>query len=222
MSEKSMMLMAVDNKVNRELLADVFSDSYLLENIDDWQMVPGFIRTSPERIGGIIISVEGSGDDSYKLLQLLDSQHFTKYIPVVVFQPHPSVFSLSDLVEHGAAEVISGNMDKRLLKQRIKNAVDAFRYKECCRYIQYANTTVIQLDVENDRYFVMKDMDSKILNLQVNGTISGELKSYFIKNVKKEFQGDIIEWFGRALCQAGDLSDFESAAFPAFVAAKKE
>lgn len=222
MSEKSMMLMAVDNKVNRELLADVFSDSYLLEDIKDWQTVPQIIRTSPERIGGIFISVEGPGDDSYKLLQLLDNQLFTKYIPVVVFQTHPSACSLSDFVEHGAAEVVSPNMDKRLLEQRIKNAIDAFRYKDCCQYIQYANTTVIQLDVENDRYYVMQDMDREILKLQINGTISGSLRSYFNKNVKKEFQEDIIEWFDRALCQDGDLTGFESVAFPAYVASKKE
>ncbi|HBU11742.1 MAG TPA: hypothetical protein DEB31_03145 [Clostridiales bacterium] len=128
-------LIVDDVDINRSMLAELFSNDYDIIEAMDGEEAMKLIGEAPQRFAIILLDIIMPQKDGY---DVLDFMHFNRYlndIPVVMISAADAEAAEVECLKRGASDFIMKPFNPNVVKQRVRNVIELFRYKRSLEYI---------------------------------------------------------------------------------------
>ena len=124
MRDKAIVLIVDDEFVNRQILTKMLSDDYDILEADNGRTALEMLKDRKNHISAVILDLIMPKFDGYFFLKLYCESERLKMIPVIVSTGDDSSESELSCLEMGAWDFIKKPYDVRIIKFRLRNAVE--------------------------------------------------------------------------------------------------
>lgn len=122
-------LVVDDAEMNRELLRDILEDVYEVEMSEDGEEAVRKLEEMNEETAALLLDLQMPKMDGFAVLDEMKKHGWMKHIPVLIISGERAVEIESRCFELGVSDFIHKPFEPALVKNRVKNAVDLFAYK---------------------------------------------------------------------------------------------
>lgn len=126
---RSKVLIVDDLEINREMLAAILEDSYPVITAENGRKAVELIQKYQEEIAVVLLDLIMPVADGYAVLEVMRSQSWLDKIPVLVISAEARADVEHRCFELGVSDFIRKPFDNAVVKNRVKNIVDLFLYK---------------------------------------------------------------------------------------------
>ncbi len=126
---RSTILIADDMDINRDMLAEFFSDEYLIIEASDGLEAVKKIKKYKESLVAVLLDLVMPGKDGIEVLDELKKFNIIGQFPILVLTSDESATSERECFKHGATDFIHKPLDKEVVKTRVGNLIDLYLYK---------------------------------------------------------------------------------------------
>lgn len=126
---KNTLLVIEDNGINRELLTDILSEeNYEILTAEDGEEGLEMIRENQDRLSAVLLDLIMPKLDGYGVLDAMTKMKLMGRIPVLIISSE-SLKSEEKCFDYGVSDFIRKPFNNKLVKQRVANTVELFKYK---------------------------------------------------------------------------------------------
>lgn len=122
-------LIVDDQEMNREILTEILKDEYSIMEADGGKKAIATIQKHQDEIAVVLLDLVMPEVDGYAVLEVMKKQGWLKAIPVLVITAESKASVESKCFEMGVSDFIKKPFDNAIIKNRVKNIVDLFTYK---------------------------------------------------------------------------------------------
>lgn len=162
---KPTIMIADDVSLNVDMLMDIFEDEYDILTAMDGNEADALIHTYENRISAVLLDVNMPGKSGIDLLSEIKHSKDNSYLPVLMITTDCSSQMEQECLELGATDFIKKPFNPLLVKTRVRNSVNLFRYQ---------NHLSDKLNLQNER---LKRTNRGIVELLGNLVESRNLES---------------------------------------------
>lgn len=126
---RNRVLVVDDAEMNRELLCAILEDEYDVEKAEDGEQALAIIQENIDEIDAILLDLQMPKLDGFGVLDVMREKDWINKIPVLIISAERAVDVESKCFELGIADFIHKPFEPSLVKNRIRNNVDLFGYK---------------------------------------------------------------------------------------------
>lgn len=123
------MLIVDDDEINREMLTVMLEDEYPIEIAVDGEAAVDVLRRRQEEILVVLLDLLMPKIDGFGVLEIMKAQGWLDKIPVLVISAESANNAEYRCLELGVSDFIHKPYDHTIVKNRITNTVNLFRYK---------------------------------------------------------------------------------------------
>ncbi|MDL2237580.1 response regulator [Christensenellaceae bacterium OttesenSCG-928-K19] len=127
--KNNIVLIVDDVEINRMMLADLFSNDYGIMEAANGEEAMTLIGEHYQEFAIVLLDIVMPEKDGY---DVLDFMHFNRYlndIPVVMISASESEAAEIECLKRGASDFIIKPFNPNIVKQRVRNVIELFRYK---------------------------------------------------------------------------------------------
>ncbi len=129
MTMQNRILVVDDVELNRELLISILENDYAIESAEDGEQALEILSDHWNQIDALLLDLYMPNKDGFAVIEQMKKNNWLARIPVLIISGERSVQVESRCFEMGVADFIHKPFDESLVKNRIKNAVELFGYK---------------------------------------------------------------------------------------------
>lgn len=122
-------LIVEDVELNREMLRDILGDSYLVEMAGDGEQAIEKVRENNNQIAAMLLDLQMPKMDGFAVIEEMKKQGWMNKIPILIISGESSVEIENKCFNLGVSDFIRKPFDPSIVKNRVKNTVDLFAYK---------------------------------------------------------------------------------------------
>ena len=126
---RSKVLIVDDMELNREMLAAILEKDYPILEADSGKKAIATIQQHQDEIAVVLLDLIMPEMDGYAVLEVMKKQAWLKTIPVLVITAESKAEVESKCFEMGVSDFIKKPFDNAIVRNRVKNIVDLFAYK---------------------------------------------------------------------------------------------
>lgn len=120
---KMKILIVDDSSINREMLADILSDSYDIVEADSAKTALGLLENSPDSFSLVLLDIVMPEMDGFDLMSIFSRRRWTETLPVIVISAESDPASIKRAFEFGATDYIGRPFDADVVKHRVSNTI---------------------------------------------------------------------------------------------------
>lgn len=126
---RNKILIVDDSFINRELLTEMLEDEYEVITCENGLQALELMEENYNELAIILLDLVMPVLDGVGFLKALQNKPIMKDIPILVISGETNVETEIKCFDYGVFDFIKKPFDNRLVKKRIKNAVDLYMYK---------------------------------------------------------------------------------------------
>ena len=128
-SMRDKLLIVDDVEVNREILKEMLQDEYKIMQAADGEEALDIIGEHQTEIAVVLLDLIMPKKDGYEVLEVLKKNRWMDNIAVLIISGESSIETESKCFDYGISDFIRKPFDSNLVRQRIRNVVELFLYK---------------------------------------------------------------------------------------------
>lgn len=168
---RNKILIVDDSFINRELLTEMLEDEYEVITCENGLQALELMEENYNELAIILLDLVMPVLDGVGFLKALQNKPIMKDIPILVISGETNVETETKCFDYGVFDFIKKPFDNRLVKKRIKNAVDLYMYKNNLEERVAEQTSVI-----SEQYNLLKHQadqlaKSNVSIIEILGTI---------------------------------------------------
>lgn len=168
---RNKILIVDDSFINRELLTEMLEDEYEVITCENGLQALELMEENYNELAIILLDLVMPVLDGVGFLKALQNKPIMKDIPILVISGETNVETEIKCFDYGVFDFIKKPFDNRLVKKRIKNAVDLYMYKN-----NLEERVVEQTSVISEQYNLLKHQadqlaKSNVSIIEILGTI---------------------------------------------------
>ncbi len=168
---RNKILIVDDSFINRELLTEMLEDEYEVITCENGLQALELMEENYNELAIILLDLVMPVLDGVGFLKALQNKSIMKDIPILVISGETNVETEIKCFDYGVFDFIKKPFDNRLVKKRIKNAVDLYMYKNNLEERVAEQTSVI-----SEQYNLLKHQadqlaKSNVSIIEILGTI---------------------------------------------------
>lgn len=168
---RNKILIVDDSFINRELLTEMLEDEYEVITCENGLQALELMEENYNELAIILLDLVVPVLDGVGFLKALQNKPIMKDIPILVISGETNVETEIKCFDYGVFDFIKKPFDNRLVKKRIKNAVDLYMYKNNLEERVAEQTSVI-----SEQYNLLKHQadqlaKSNVSIIEILGTI---------------------------------------------------
>lgn len=168
---RNKILIVDDSFINRELLIEMLEDEYEVITCENGLQALELMEENYNELAIILLDLVMPVLDGVGFLKALQNKPIMKDIPILVISGETNVETEIKCFDYGVFDFIKKPFDNRLVKKRIKNAVDLYMYKNNLEERVAEQTSVI-----SEQYNLLKHQadqlaKSNVSIIEILGTI---------------------------------------------------
>lgn len=126
---RNKILIVDDQEMNREILTEILKNEYSIMEADGGRKAISMIQKHQDEIAVVLLDLVMPEVDGYAVLEVMKNQAWLKTIPVLVITAESKAGVESKCFEMGVSDFIKKPFDNAIIRNRVKNIVDLFTYK---------------------------------------------------------------------------------------------
>lgn len=126
---RSKVLIVDDMELNREMLTAILENDYPILEADGGKKAIAMIQKYKDEIAVVLLDLIMPEVDGFAVLEVMKNQSWLNAIPVLVITAESRVDVESRCFEMGVSDFIRKPFDNAIVRNRVKNIVDLFIYK---------------------------------------------------------------------------------------------
>ena len=126
---RNTVLIVDDAEMNRELLCAILEDDYETEQAENGIQALEIMRERQDQIDAVLLDLQMPELDGFGVIDEMREKDWIKSIPVLIISAERAVDVENKCFELGVADFIHKPFEPSLVKNRVRNTVDLFAYK---------------------------------------------------------------------------------------------
>lgn len=126
---RNKLLIVDDMEMNREILASILEQDYVIVNADNGRKAIEIIKQQHDELAVILLDLIMPDVNGYMVLEVMKNQNWLEKIPVLVISGESAVEVERKCFDLGVSDFIRKPFDNAMVKNRVRNVVDLFLYK---------------------------------------------------------------------------------------------
>lgn len=126
---RNKVLIVDDLEMNREMLAAILEKEYPILEADSGKKAITMIQEHQDEIAVVLLDLVMPEMDGFAVLEVMKNHSWLKTIPVLVITAESKAGVESKCFEMGVSDFIKKPFDNAIVRNRVKNIVDLFAYK---------------------------------------------------------------------------------------------
>ncbi len=126
---RSKVLIVDDLELNRDMLTAILEKDYPILQADGGRKAISMIQKHQDEIAVVLLDLIMPEVDGFAVLEVMRNQSWLKAIPVLVITAESKPGVESKCFEMGVSDFIKKPFDNAIVRNRVKNIVDLFSYK---------------------------------------------------------------------------------------------
>ena len=126
---QSRVLVVDDAEVNRELLRNILEDEYVVETAQGGEEALQKLQQYAEETAAILLDLQMPGMDGFDMIAAIRQNGWLNSIPVLVISSESDVDVENRCFQLGVLDFIHKPFEASIVKNRVRNTVDLFAYK---------------------------------------------------------------------------------------------
>ncbi len=126
---KNKILIIDDAEFNRDLLRVLMEDDYEIEEAEDGQKAVDILKEKWHHIDAVLLDLQMPVMDGYEVIEIMKQNNWISKIPILIITSERSVEIENKCFELGVSDFVQKPFDAGLIKNRVKNMVELFSYK---------------------------------------------------------------------------------------------
>lgn len=122
-------LVVDDEEINRELLLHILEEDYIVETVQDGEEAIEKMEIYSDEISACLLDLQMPKLDGFGVLEAMKCRGWNNKIAVLVISGEESLSTQNKCFEMGAIDYIRKPFEPLFVKNRVKNTVDLFSYK---------------------------------------------------------------------------------------------
>lgn len=122
-------LIVDDVEINREILKEILQDEYKIMQAGDGEEALQVIEQNQEDIAVVLLDLIMPKKDGYEVLEVLKKNKWLDNMAVLIISGESSVETEARCFDYGISDFIRKPFDNNLVRQRVRNVVELFLYK---------------------------------------------------------------------------------------------
>ncbi len=122
-------LVVDDATVNRELLREMLEESYEIEMAENGHQALRKLLEYKAELSAVLLDLQMPEMDGYAVIDAMKGNGWLEQIPVLVISGENAAEVESRCLEIGVSDFIHKPFDGSIVKNRVKNTIDLFAYK---------------------------------------------------------------------------------------------
>lgn len=118
-----------DVEINRELLKNILKDDYIIELAEDGQQALQKLEAYQKETVVVLLDLQMPKMDGYAVIAEMKKRGWIRRIPILVISGELAVEVENQCFELGVFDFVHKPFESSVVKNRIKNAVELFSYK---------------------------------------------------------------------------------------------
>lgn len=127
--ERTKILIADDEEINRDILKDIFQEQYEILEAANGNEAIEVIEANKDCLAVIFLDLMMPEKNGYDVLTYMSDKGYTEFLPVIVITAEATAKSDEKVYSYGAMDIIYKPFAPRVIMQRTMNIVDLFAYK---------------------------------------------------------------------------------------------
>ena len=141
---KDTILIVDDIEINRDILEGILSEDYRIVTASNGIEAMKVVKQSYDRLAGMLLDLVMPDMDGYEVLQEMNTLGYIPQIPVIVISTEDSTYSEKECFSAGVSDFVHKPFDKDLVRTRVENVVNLYRYKQHLEETVYEQTEIIR------------------------------------------------------------------------------
>ncbi len=126
---RNRILIIDDAEFNRDLLRALMEDDYDVEEAEDGKRAVDLLQKKWQQIDAVLLDLQMPVMDGYAVIDYMKQNNWIQKIPILVITSERSVEIENKCFELGVSDFVQKPFDATLIKNRVKNIVELFSYK---------------------------------------------------------------------------------------------
>lgn len=122
-------LVVDDAELNRELLHEILKDEYAVEMAEDGVQAMKRLQDAGEGVAALLLDLHMPGMDGYAVIEAMKKQGIFQKLPVLVISSENTAAVENQCLELGVSDFIHRPFEGSVVKNRIRNTMELFAYK---------------------------------------------------------------------------------------------
>lgn len=126
---RNKVLIVDDMKLNREMLAVILEENYPVMEADNGRKAIDTLQEHQDEIAVVLLDLIMPDMDGYAVLEEMKKQNWMEKIPVLIISAESKIEVETRCFKLGVSDFIRKPFDAATIKNRVRNVVDLFAYK---------------------------------------------------------------------------------------------
>ena len=123
------LLVVDDAELNRELLYDILKDDYMIEMAANGEEALEHLRKSHHEISALLLDLRMPKIDGFAVIKEMQQKGLIQQIPTLIISSEHAIEIENLCFQLGISDFIHKPFESSLVKNRVKNAIKLFSYK---------------------------------------------------------------------------------------------
>lgn len=145
------LLIVDDVELNRALLGEMFRTQYQLSEADNGRVAIEILEQEHEEIAAVLLDLVMPELDGFGVLEEMIRRGWIGRIPVVMITAESSDSVMQKGYEMGAADIISKPFNSNIVRQRIRNVIEQYSYRNNLESLVWEQTQKLRRQSEELR-----------------------------------------------------------------------
>ena len=146
-TEMQKILVVDDAAINREILREMLEDDYTIEMAENGYQALHKLLECKEDMMAVLLDLQMPEMDGFAVIDVMKENGWLEQIPVLVISGENAAEIENRCLEIGVSDFIHKPFDGSIVKNRVKNTIDLFVYKNSLeQQVEEQTLTLRQLD----------------------------------------------------------------------------
>lgn len=127
--KNNVILIVDDVEINRDMLAALFSNDYTILEAANGEEAMDLIAAHKNELVVVLLDISMPKKDGFDVLDYMRFSKAINNIPVIMISASDSEADEMEGLRRGASDFISKPFNSNIVKQRVRNGIELFRYK---------------------------------------------------------------------------------------------
>lgn len=122
-------LIVDDSAMNRELLSDMLSDAYQIDEASNGREAVSLLERYSYDYALVLLDIVMPDMDGFEVLRYMNRYHWIEDVPVIMISADAQLSSIKKTYEMGASDFIPRPFDQDIVRQRVSNTIQLYAKK---------------------------------------------------------------------------------------------
>lgn len=127
--KNNLILIVDDGEINRDILSALFKDDYDILEAENGEIAMRLIKENKDDLAMILLDISMPVKDGFDVLDFMRFNRYSDDIPVIMISATDSEADEIEGLKRGASDFITKPFNAKIVKQRVRNGIELFRYK---------------------------------------------------------------------------------------------